>query len=67
MRESRLSGSVEGVMSDHDSYSDWLGMHSAQIGIRPMLGVIVLEPLFKGPEYGYKEINHFLPSFLACM
>jgi hypothetical protein len=22
MRESRLSGSVEGVMSDHDSYSD---------------------------------------------
>src|SRR6266446_8991787 len=24
MRESRLSGSVEGVMSDHDSYSDSL-------------------------------------------
>src|SRR5260221_13159247 len=24
MRESRLSGSVEGVMSDHDSYSDWI-------------------------------------------
>src|SRR5437867_9033631 len=23
MRESRLSGSVEGVMSDHDSYSDF--------------------------------------------
>src|SRR5438445_1837113 len=23
MRESRLSGSVEGVMSDHDSYSDY--------------------------------------------
>jgi hypothetical protein len=24
MRESRSSGSVEGVMGDHDSYSDWL-------------------------------------------
>jgi hypothetical protein len=24
MRESRLSGSVEGVMSDHDSYSDYV-------------------------------------------
>jgi len=23
MRESRLSGSVEGVMGNHDSYSDW--------------------------------------------
>jgi hypothetical protein len=23
MRESRSSGSVEGVMGDHDSYSDW--------------------------------------------
>ena len=23
MRESRLSGSVEGVMSNHDSYSDY--------------------------------------------
>jgi hypothetical protein len=23
MREIRLSGSVEGVMGDHDSYSDW--------------------------------------------
>jgi hypothetical protein len=26
MRESRLSGSVEGVMSDHDSYSDFTVM-----------------------------------------
>src|SRR6266481_7313410 len=39
MRESRLSGSVEGVMSDHDSYSDshsvWpavaLGPHARKI------------------------------------
>src|ERR1700722_20195638 len=35
MRESRLSGSVEGVMSDHDSYSDshpnWSAAVSARI------------------------------------
>jgi hypothetical protein len=24
MRQSRLSGSVEGVMGNHDSYSDWV-------------------------------------------
>src|SRR5260221_11656398 len=29
MRESRLSGSVEGVMSDHDSYSDYFRAGSA--------------------------------------
>ena len=28
MRETRLSGSVEGVVGDHDSYSDSLQNHS---------------------------------------
>jgi hypothetical protein len=30
MRESRLSGSVEGVMSDHDSYSDFSQLPAAR-------------------------------------
>jgi len=29
MRETRLSGSVEGVMGNHDSYSDFLWWFSA--------------------------------------
>src|SRR5437870_11941931 len=31
MRESRLSGSVEGVMSDHDSYSDFESAQPAML------------------------------------
>src|SRR6267143_5778561 len=33
MRESRLSGSVEGVMSDHDSYSDCMPIPVEVVGI----------------------------------
>ena len=32
MRESRLSGSVEGAMSDHDSYSDIRMLPAAHYG-----------------------------------
>ena len=34
MRQSRLSGSVEGVMGNHDSYSD---MHSHKLKTRSVL------------------------------
>jgi hypothetical protein len=34
MREIRSSGSVEGVMSNHDSYSDFLLVVSAVCGTR---------------------------------
>ena len=38
MREIRLSGSVEGVVSNHDPYSDWTCSEpedSAVVGIPP--------------------------------
>ena len=42
MRESRLSGSVEGVVSDHDSYSD-LRLSRPEIkGKRPAGGSLIL-------------------------
>ena len=42
MREIRLSGSVEGVMGNHDSYSDYLRscLADAQYGTRPEFVVV---------------------------
>src|SRR5713101_8657736 len=49
MRESRLSGSVEGVMSDHDSYSD-----SSSSGF---LGCAVIVPYLPSPLSALKCIT----------
>jgi len=45
MRESRSSGSVEGVMGNHDSYSDSEGM---SIAIVSMLGYLRSDVLASG-------------------
>jgi len=36
MRQSRLSGSVEGVMGNHDSYSDLNGLRLANFTDAPL-------------------------------
>jgi hypothetical protein len=50
MREYRSSGSVEGVVSDHDSYSDQQNLHII-LAIRN--GLVVKVRIKSGNEAGY--------------
>ncbi len=42
MRETRLSGSVEGVVSNHDPYSDWKVFRDASTRRRSVSAVVLI-------------------------
>jgi hypothetical protein len=70
MRESRLSGSVEGVMSNHDPYSDspepvgWIQHHQLYSSVG---ADIVMESItLKTPSMSEMAWLHHLPS-IRCV
>jgi hypothetical protein len=52
MRESRLSGSVEGVLGNHDSYSDCLGFWIFESSCLTRRPAAVNQDGFAGDERG---------------
>jgi hypothetical protein len=59
MRESRLSGSVEGVVSDHDSYSDFPQMYFCECFLQ-MSGALHFLPISRRVKLSCWRINRLL-------